>query len=466
MADMLLQPATVLAAKIRKRELSSVSLAKATLARIDEVNPTLNAFSAVYGDEALRRAQALDAAQERGETLGELHGLPIAIKDMTPIRGKVNSRGSRAFADHISDADAVIVERLVAAGAVIIGKTTTPEFAYSSFASSPLWGTTRNPHDPSRASGGSSGGSAVAVATGCAALAEGSDMGGSIRIPASFCGVVGLKPSLGRIPMDILPTVFDSISHIGPIARTADDAALFLSVTQGPDDRDIQSLPCRVNIGTPLPRDISTLKIAVSPDLGYYAVEPSVLAAWSTAAQSLSAAGAQVEPIELKWSRAINDAWLRYWEVFLAAHFGDVLAAHRADMDANVVALIERGRLTSAVDFKRIEELRTRHWGDLARIFRTFDALLCPTMTRVAPPVEMRDGDFDSTLDDGRYDGLDMTCPFNFVGQCPALTVPAGCDANGLPIGMQIVGRRYRDDIVLQIGATLVDRLHGATENN
>ena len=193
MNDMLLQSATLLATRIRKRELSAVDLATATFARIDEVNPALNAFSAVYRDEALRKAQSLDAAQERGEVLGELHGLPVAIKDMTPIRGKVNSRGSRAFAAHISDVDAVIVERLVAAGAVIVGKTTTPEFAYSSFTSSPLWGATRNPHDPSRTSGGSSGGSAVAVATGCAALAEGSDMGGSIRIPASFCGVVGTQ---------------------------------------------------------------------------------------------------------------------------------------------------------------------------------------------------------------------------------------------------------------------------------
>jgi Asp-tRNA(Asn)/Glu-tRNA(Gln) amidotransferase A subunit family amidase len=456
MTDMLLQPATLLATKIRNGELSSVDLAEATFARIDEVNPALNAFTAIYREEALRRAKALDAAQKRGETLGELHGLPVAIKDMTPIRGKVNPRGSRAFAAHIADADAAIVERLVAAGAIIAGKTTTPEFAYSSFTGSPLWGTTRNPHDPQRTSGGSSGGSAVAVATGCAALAEGSDMGGSIRIPASFCGVVGLKPSLGRIPMDILPTVFDSISHIGPIARTVDDAALFLKATQGPDDRDIQSLPCRADIETPVPRDVGALRIAVSPDLGYYAVEPPVLSALSDAARSLSVAGARVEPVDLKWSRAINDAWMRYWEVFLATHFGEVLEAHRADMDPNVVALIERGRLTSAVEFKRIEELRTRLWRDLAEVFHGFDALLCPTMTRVAPLVEMRDADFDATLVDGRYDGLDMTCPFNFVGQCPALTVPAGSDAKGLPIGVQIVGQRFCDDVVLRIGAALM----------
>jgi Asp-tRNA(Asn)/Glu-tRNA(Gln) amidotransferase A subunit family amidase len=454
LSDLLLLPATVLAQRIRASELSPVALIEASLARIGEINPRLNAFCAVYGDEARERARECEAAIRQGARLGPLHGLPVAIKDFTPIAGKVTTRGSRVFADWVPDTSPVIVERLVGAGAIIIGKTTTPEFAYSSFTSSPLWGITRNPWDSTRTSGGSSGGSAVAVVTGCVSLAEGTDMGGSVRIPASFCGITGLKPALGRIPMDILPTVFDSISHFGPLARTVDDAALFLSVTQGSDDRDIQSLP-DLEIPLPVPRGVRGRRFALSIDLGYYRVDAEVAGKVREAAGALARAGALVEEVHLPWSRAINDAWARYWEVFLAACFGDQLAAHHHQMDPRVVKLIERGFATGAVEFKRLEEVRTEQWRGLANVFRDHDALICPTMAWPAPSVDLSDGDFDQTEGDGRYRGLDMTCPFNFVPQCPALSVPIGTTRGGLPIGLQIIGRRFDDVSVLRIGATL-----------
>ena len=461
MTDLLLLPATVLAQRIRAGELSSVALIDASLAKIDEVNPRLNAFCAVYRDEARARARECEAAVRNGAQLGPLHGLPVAIKDFTPIAGKVTTRGSRAFADWVPNSNPVIVERLIGAGAIIIGKTTTPEFAYSSFTASPLWGITRNPRDPTRTSGGSSGGSAVAVATGCASLAEGTDMGGSVRIPASFCGIVGLKPALGRIPMDILPTVFDSISHFGPLARSVDDAALFLAATQGPDDRDIQSLP-GVQIPVPVPRGVGGLRLALSLDLGYYRVDAEVAGKVREAAIRLVGAGALVDEVDLAWSREINDAWTRYWEVFLAACFGACLAEHRNRMDPHVVELIERGFTTSAVEFKRLEEVRTRQWHSLATVFRNHDALICPTMARPAPSIDLSDSDFDRTDRDGRYDGLDMTCPFNFVPQCPALSVPAGTTRDGLPIGLQLIGRRFDDLAVLSIGATLENLITSA----
>ncbi len=463
MTDFLLLPATVLAKRIRSGELSPVALLDASLARIDEVNPRLNAFCAVYREEARARARECEAAVRAGAPLGPLHGLPVAIKDFTPIAGKVTTRGSRVFADWMPNTSPVIVERLLGAGAIIIGKTTTPEFAYSSFTASPLWGITRNPRNPARTSGGSSGGSAVAVATGCVCLAEGTDMGGSVRIPASFCGIVGLKPSLGRIPMDILPTVFDSISHFGPLARTVDDAALFLGVTQGPDDRDIQSLP-DLQVPVPVPRGVRGLRLGLSIDLGYYRVDAEVAGRVREAADALARAGAVIEDVELGWSREINDAWGRYWEVFLAACFGDQLAEHRNRMDPHVVELMERGFATSAVDFKRLEEVRTRQWQSLAAVLRGCDALLCPTMARPAPSIDLQDGDFDRTDRDGRYDGLDMTCPFNFVPQCPALCVPAGATRDGLPIGLQVIGRRFDDVSVLRIGATLEDLLQPSRE--
>jgi Asp-tRNA(Asn)/Glu-tRNA(Gln) amidotransferase A subunit family amidase len=452
--DVLLSPAIILAQRIRAGDLSPVALIEASLARIEEVNPRLNAFCAVYADEARARALECEAAVRKGAHLGPLHGLPVAIKDFTPIAGKTTTRGSRIFADWVPDSNPVIVERLIGAGAIIIGKTTTPEFAYSSFTSSPLWGITRNPRDPTRTSGGSSGGSAVAVATGCASLAEGTDMGGSVRIPASFCGIVGLKPALGRIPMDILPTVFDSISHFGPLARTVDDAALFLSVTQGPDDRDIQSLPA-LQIPIPVPRIRRGLRLALSIDLGYYRVDADVARTVREAANALAGPGAIVEEVDLAWSREINDAWARYWEVFLAACFGDYMREHRNRMDPHMVDLIERGFATTAVEFKRLEEVRTRQWQRLAAVFRNYDALICPTMARPAPSIDLCDGDFDRTDRAGRYDGLDMTCPFNFVPQCPALTIPAGAARDGLPIGVQLIGRRFDECSVLSIGATL-----------
>jgi amidase/aspartyl-tRNA(Asn)/glutamyl-tRNA(Gln) amidotransferase subunit A len=286
-------------------------------------------------------------------------------------------------------------------------------------------------------------------------------MGGSVRIPASFCGIVGLKPALGRIPMDILPTVFDSISHFGPLARSVDDAALFLAATQGPDDRDIQSLP-GVQIPVPVPRGVGGLRLALSLDLGYYRVDAEVAGKVREAAIRLVGAGALVDEVDLAWSREINDAWTRYWEVFLAACFGACLAEHRNRMDPHVVELIERGFTTSAVEFKRLEEVRTRQWHSLATVFRNHDALICPTMARPAPSIDLSDSDFDRTDRDGRCDGLDMTCPFNFVPQCPALSVPAGTTRDGLPIGLQLIGRRFDDLAVLSIGATLENLITSA----
>ncbi len=337
----------------------------------------------------------------------------------------------------------------------MVGKTTTPEFAHSSFTNSPLWGITRNPWNPEKTPGGSSGGSAAAVAAGCVPLAEGTDMGGSVRIPASFSGIVGMKPSLGRIPMDILPTVFDTISHFGPLTRTMADAALFLSVASGPADRDILSLSPAIAFEVPPPADVKGLRLALSIDLGYMAVAPEVEACVREAAAALVAAGATVEEIDLGWTKQATLDWLRYWEVYLAAFFADKLETHRERLDPNVVALLEAGLNMDAVSFKRLEIARTEQWLRLAEVFREHDALLCPTMALPAPSADGSDADYDWIDDDGRYRGLDLTCPFNSVGQCPALSVPAGFTEDGLPIGLQIVTDRFDDPLALRIGAAL-----------
>jgi Asp-tRNA(Asn)/Glu-tRNA(Gln) amidotransferase A subunit family amidase len=275
-----------------------------------------------------------------------------------------------------------------------------------------------------------------------------------VRIPAAWCGVVGLKPSFGRIPLDFLPTQFDTIQHFGPLARTVEDVRLFLSVAQGEDDRDIMSLPA-LDLSEPLDDSVGGLRLALDVDLGCYAVAPDVEAAVRAAAASLAAAGAVVEEVDLGWTRELADAWVAHWGVYLAALFGDKLGEFREQMDPRVVRLMEDGLAMGAVDFKRLELVRTEAWKRLARVFERHDALLCPTMSQVARPVDEDEFAWYAEYPDGLYRGLDMTSMFNYLSQCPALSVPAGWNAEGLPVGLQIVGRRCRDDEVLRIGAAV-----------
>lgn len=453
--DLCYTPTTELVRLVRERELSPVELVENSLERIEEVNPILNCFCFVYPDEAIELARAAERAVSAGSELGPLHGIPIAIKDITPTKGKRTTMGSYAFEHYVPEASALLVDKLLGAGAIMVGKTTTPEFAYSSFTRSPLWGITRNPWNPDRTPGGSSGGSGAAVASGCVPLAEGTDMGGSVRIPASFCGLVGLKPSFGRIPLDFLPTQFDTIHHFGPLARTIADARLFLSVTQGPDDRDIMSLAPPLDLSGELDSSVEGMKLALDVDLGCYAVDPEVEAAVRSAAAALADAGAEVTEVDLGWKGDLADAWLAHWGVYLAAIFGDVLEEFRDRMDPSVVSLMDAGLAMSAVDFKRLEFIRTEGWKKLAPILGRYDVLLCPTMAHPAPPADADENAYYERSVDGLYHGLDMTAQFNYVSQCPALSVPAGWTEGGLPVGLQIVARRYQDDLALRLGGAL-----------
>lgn len=449
------ESATALSKRIFNREISPVEIVDQAFKRISVVQGELNPFCFLFEEEAREEARVAEKELSDGVATGPLHGIPIAIKDFTPIAGKRTTRGSRALENWIPDQDPVIVSRLKRAGAIIVGKTTTPEFAFSSFTESPLWGVTRNPWDATRTSGGSSGGSAVAVATGCVPVAEGTDMGGSVRIPAALSGVAGLKPSLGRIPMDILPTVFDSISHFGPLARNVEDIALFMSISQGPHDADIQSqmnLQSFSGVGQDIKAD---KKIALSMDLGFFNLDPDVEKNTKDAAVILRELGFIVEEVDLAWTREVVDSWVAYWGVMLSACFGHLREEHGANMDPNVLRLMEQGDAMSAVSFKKIEFVRTQQWQKLATVFEKFDALICPTMALPAPPVGLDDSDFDFEDEHGKFHGLDMTSPFNNVPQCPALSVPSGFTRLGLPTGLQIVGKRFDDRSVLEIGAAL-----------
>ena len=440
---------------IREKKLSPVDLVDASLRRIEEVNPTLNCFCFVYPDEARAQARKAEAAAMRGAKLGPLHGVPIAIKDLTPTKGKVTTQGSHIMRNWVPEESAVVVERLLGAGAILVGKTMTPEFAYSSFTKSPLWGITRNPWNPERTPGGSSGGSGAAVASGCVPLAEGSDMVGSVRIPSSFFGISGLKPTFGRIPWDIFESQFDSYCHFGPLGRTANDLALFLQSAQGPSDRDFSSLPFIGDLPVPLATDVKGMRLALSVDLGFYAVDPEVEQRTREAAERFRSLGAIVEEVQLDWTAEMSQAGYRHWNVYMAALFAKYLPEWREQMTPDCVRFIEEGFNVDAIEFKKIEFIRTEQWKRLRPVLERNHALLCPTMSMPAPPVGVSDYDFGHARADGKYVQVEMTFPFNMLSACPVASVPSGFSADGLPIGLQIVGRRHDDLTVLRLAAAL-----------
>lgn len=448
--------ATMLQKKYREREISPLEVVKNSLDRINDVNPVLNCFCFTYPEEALEKARKAERAFVSGKAR-PLEGIPIAIKDFTPTKGKVTTRGSKLLEHWVPDWNPVLVERLEAAGSIIVGKTATPEFATSGFTDSPLWGITRNPWDRSRTTGGSSGGSGAAVASGCVPFAEGTDMGGSVRIPAALCGIVGLKPTIGRIPMDIIDTVYCNISHFGPLARTIDDAALFLDIVQGEHACDIQSLP-RCDLSIPTPSDVKGMKFALDVTLGFCAVDAGVEANLRASAKALEDAGAVIEEVDLGWDSKIVDMWTGSWGIFMAAAYDNLtdvpLDENRESMSDGLVELIEQGRNIDAVTARQWEFERSRYWRKLGAVLEDNHALLCPTMTIPAPPVELSDSDFTGFNEQGLLKCMDMTAVFNYMAQCPVLSVPSGF-VDGLPTATQIVARRWDDQLALRIGAAI-----------
>ena len=456
--DLAYTPAVELARLIRTKAISPVAVVENALRRIEEINPRLNAFCFVYAEEALAKARAAEAAVMAGRSLGPLHGVPIAIKDLTPTKGKRTTMGSRLRENWVPDTDAIVVERLLAAGAIMVGKTTTPEFAYVPRSGSPLWGTTRNPWNPAHTPGMSSMGAAAGVAAGCVPLAEGSDMGGSIRNPASYCNLVGLKPSFGRIPFEIFPSQLDQTCHFGPLARTIDDAALFLRAAEGPDDRDIQAFIPPADIPIPVPDDVRGLRLAFSPDLGYAYVHPEVAANLRKAVDALKDAGAVVDEIELGLTKAVAEVDSLHWDVYSAALLEQELARDpslREKLDPLFLRTVENGMRVKAVDLKRCEFVATDVWKALRPVFARYAALLCPSTTTTALKIDFSPGDFNYVDAEGRYRARALTSPFNLVSRCPALAVPTGFAPDGLPTGMQIVGRRYDDVGALRVGKAL-----------
>lgn len=470
MGDICYLPATELAELVRRRELSPVAIVDAHLARIEEIGARTNAFVTVTAEAARAAARRAERAVLDGEPLGPLHGVPVAIKDMVPTAGVRTTLGSRPFADWVPDADGREVRVLVGAGAIVLGKTNTPEFAARGTTDNLIFGPTSTPFAPGYNAGGSSGGAAAAVADGLAPLAQASDGGGSIRIPASCCGVYGIKATYGRVPSGSRPNAWFTHTpnlQSGPVARTVRDAALMLGVMATPDARDPLALPAWGEdpvAACDLP--IEGLRIGYSPDLGDFPVDPEVAAICREAVDAFRQAGATVVDVEVDlrhpheelaqlWRRQVGVLYAIDAALFARAGI-DLLGEHRAELSAELVELMELGNRQTAVEHRLDDVVRTDVLDGIDAAFEQVDLLVCPTLTAPPPP----NADDGNTLGPREVAGRPvdpeigwcMTYPFNFSGH-PAASIPAGRTAAGLPVGLQIVGRRFADADVLAASA-------------
>ena len=436
-----------LATRIRTKDVSPVDVMETVLARIDAVNPRVNAFGALAADQARAAARDAEVAVMKGEPLGPLHGVPVSIKDMIFTRGLRTTGGSRLLADLVPEHDSVAVARLKVAGAIVIGKTTTSELGHKAITSSPLFGITRNPWDLSRTPGGSSGGAAAAVASGMGPLALGGDGGGSIRIPASFCGLVGFKPSYGRVPEYPSFPGWDNFGHLGPLARTVRDAAALLDAIAGGDDRDPVSLPREPgSYVEACDKDVRGLHVAWSADLGYARVDPVVQALCENAAAEFENLGCHVEVVNPLWEN-LEEPFTTMLSSQLHAAWGDQVAEHEAEVDPSFAKFLQRGARVTTREYLRARTRVQEFWQEALAFLQRFDLLLTPTVSVLPfaadgkPPREIG-GEAISVLG-----WMPFTYPFNATGQ-PAASVPAGWTAENLPVGVQIVGQRHADATV------------------
>lgn len=456
-ADLLFLSACELRERFRRREVSPVEVAEACLRQIERLNPRVNAFLTVTAEEALRSARRTEEALMKGDAQGPLAGVPISVKDLIWTRGVRTTGGSLVYRDWVPGEDAVVVERVKRAGAVILGKTNTSEFGNSATTENLLGDDGRNPWDPSRTAGGSSGGAAAAVALGMGPLALGSDGGGSIRIPSAFCGVFGIKPTFGRVPNHGEFPGMLLFAQIGPIARTVRDAALLLQVISGHDPRDPWSLREAVpDFGAGLGAGVKGMRMAWSPDLGSQAVDPEVLEVTGRAVKVLEGLGAVVEEPRLDWpypqsvfaTMVLADSYAFGQELLAQADRLMWYTRRTLEEGARVMghqyslALMEMARFRSLVD----------------DLFERYDVLLTPATAVPAFPVGQRPQEIGGRRVSRLWGPFPFCMPFNVTGQ-PAASVPCGVTGEGLPVGLQVVGRRGEEATVLRVAAALEEAL-------
>ncbi|MBN9210644.1 MAG: hypothetical protein BGO45_02520 [Microbacterium sp. 71-36] len=446
--------ASSLAEAIRRREVSSEEVVRAHLQRIDDINPSVNAIVSYRPDEAIARARELDALSVRGLSMGALHGLPFAVKDLMDVRGLPTTSGSRIHVDNVAQADSVISGRIRDAGAVFVGKTNTPEFGVGSHTFNDVFGVTRNPYDLARSAGGSSGGAAAAVTSGMLPVADGSDLGGSIRNPASFGNLVGLRPTAGRVASARPGNAWDPGSVLGPLARTVRDAALLLSVISAPERRAPLSIDEDPALFLSLqPRPFAGTRIAYSPDLGGLPLDPQVRAATDAAARLAADLGAEVIPVDIDLSEAdLVFETFRSLE-FLDAH-GDEAADHPDLVKQTLKDDIAWAAGFTAETLVRAAGARTRLFRRFQALFEDVDLLLAPCVQVLPFPVEWEyPTEIDGVAMD-RYYSWQRSCSRITATAMPALSLPFSFSAEGLPIGVQFVGPYRADRALLEFGLT------------
>jgi amidase len=456
-----LQSATELRDRLATGETTAVAVAEACLAQVEAHNGKLNAV-VTFNEDFLDDARALDASRAAGQEVGPLFGLPVGIKDVTPVGGMRTTYGSPAYADHVPDEDALVVERLRKADALILGKTNCPEFAAGGATFNEVFGRTRNPWDPDRTPGGSTGGGAVGLATGMIALAEGTDLGGSLRIPASFTGVCGIRPSPGLIPTVPADYLYDPFQVTGPMARTVADLGLALDALAGPDPRSPISQP---TTGREFERAVVSgtvegMRFAYCPDAVGIGIDPEVEAVCRTAANSLSEAGAVVEEISLDLSYA--------WQAFLDFRGYWFVAQMRERMEhldvfgPNVAGNIRSGLAVTPEALGAAEGARGRMWTEFAAFFGRFDALLTPCMA--VPPFAVESNYPEAVAGRAMNTYIDWVAPTFVLSltSLPVACVPAGLDRGGLPVGLQVMGPQFGEERALTVAAA-VERAHPLT---
>jgi amidase len=439
----------------KARRLSPVDVMKAMIARCEAVNDKINAVTCTFFDRALK--QARQAESRYGKTDGRvrpLEGIATAIEDFHPVEGEVTTFGSKAFRDFRPGHSAPTVERLLDAGAIMHCRSTTPEFACSGVTQSPLWGATANPWNLDYTPGGSSGGAGALLAAGMTTIADGTDGGGSIRIPASACGVFGYKPPFGRNPTD-REHPLQMLLSCGPMTRSVADAALMQNVMSGAHPGDMCSLRETVQLPQAF-ADIKGWKIAFSMDLGYFAVDPEVRRNTLAAVEVFKSLGCIVDEVELDWNWGALDAWMTQWEGLFAGTCGDLLPRWRYEMDDFVVTLLERGMSHGARRLHRSNSVCGEMYRKLAPILDCYDILVCPTLSVPSVRIDHNESDPDFRVDGQKvpaFAGWIMTNPFSLMAQCPVASVPSGFASSGVPTGMQIVAKTFDDLSVFQAAA-------------
>jgi len=442
------------AAALRARKISSVELTVALLEGISKLNPKLNAFITVMEESARAAARQADEELARGIDRGPLHGIPIAVKDVFSTRGVRTTCGSKVFANHIPDRDAAVVEKLVQAGAVLLGKTNMHELAYGITCANPHFGLVRNPCDLERIPGGSSGGSAAAVASEMVFMAMGSDTGGSIRIPASFCGAFGLKPTFGRVSRyGVMPLDF-SLDHMGPLTRSVRDAAVTLQALAGFDPRDDTSSREPVPVYLP-PEDpsLNGVRIGLPENFYFDRLQPEVAAAVRRMVGTAESLGAGIIPLRVPDIAALNTIAriILYAE---ASALMEPYLAQRENFGADVLGLLDQGRFLPATDYVNAQRLRRLMQQEFRALFKQVDCLFTPTTPIAAPKIGQTTVEIDGEVEDVRLASTRLVRGINALG-LPALSMPCGADPNGLPLGLQIIGRPFEEPLVLRVAAAL-----------